>query len=195
MASWRPTPQHKGRLTTYNVGAGEVNESYGSGEHGHRKISCNPGPPEKTIQAVLVSFRDIMVSECIIIHNPPSYYMLHHCTTHPDALKSYCAASIILCLLAHAFLKCPCNRQKNLQSASVWATRPGKCSRSLLLGSLWQVGLEKMPLSACWLCCPGQSVLLVLHKYILSCTTHYSQGKLIPYTKSNRLIIMSSILI
>lgn len=87
-------PNIKRRLTTYNLVAGEVNESYGSGEHGHRKSSCNPGPPENTTQAVLVSFRDIVVSVCIIIHNPPSYYMLHHCTTDPHALKSYCAASI-----------------------------------------------------------------------------------------------------
>ena len=51
------------------------------------EISCNPGLPEKTTQAVLDSFRDILVSVCIIIHNPPSCYMLHHCATDPHALN------------------------------------------------------------------------------------------------------------
>ena len=108
------------------------------------EISCNPGLPEKTTQAVLDSFRDILVSVCIIIHNPPSCYMLHHCATDPHALNLTVQHQFLCAFLPMHSWKCPCNRQKNLQTASVWATRLGKCSRSLLLGSLWQVGLEKI---------------------------------------------------
>lgn len=70
LAADSPTKQEGLQHTTWELG--RSTKAMGVESTGIEKLVAIQGPQKKTTQAVLDSFRDIVVSVCIIVHNPPT---------------------------------------------------------------------------------------------------------------------------